>query len=74
MAKEDTEGGTMNPGENKFCPQCGADDLAIREITPYRVLELYCQNCGTVVTLLWSDHDLIGSTAQRDPESDSESW
>jgi len=72
--REDVEERTMNQEEIKFCPQCGARDLATREITPSRVLELYCLHCGNVATLLWSDHDLVGSTAQHDPDSDSESW
>lgn len=74
MKKEDVEERTMNQEEIKFCPQCGAGNLATREITPSRVLELYCLNCGNVATLLWSNHDLVGCTAQHDPDSDSESW
>jgi hypothetical protein len=64
----------MKQDEIKFCPQCGAHDLATREITPSRVFELYCANCGNVTTLVWSNHDLVGCTAQPDPDSDSESW
>jgi ribosomal protein S27AE len=64
----------MNQGEIKFCPRCGAGDLATHESTLSHVLELYCLNCGTSALLLWSEHDLVGSTAQRDPDSDSESW
>lgn len=58
----------------KFCPQCGAGDLAITEITPNHVLELYCPHCGVMAVLLWQDHELIGTTATHDPDSDAEAW
>jgi len=64
----------MNQGEIKFCPQCGAGDPATREITPNHVLELYCPHCGVIAILLWFDRALVGTTAEHDPDSDSESW
>lgn len=64
----------MNESQVKFCPQCGADDLATREITPNHVLELYCPHCGILAVLLWQDHALVGHTATHDPDSDAESW
>jgi len=64
----------MNASRMKFCPQCGADDLVTREITPNHILELYCPHCGVVAILLWRDDELIGTTAMHDPDSDSESW
>jgi len=64
----------MNQGEIKFCPRCGAGDLATHESMLSHVLELYCPNCGTTALLLCSGLDLVGSTAQRDPDSDSQSW
>jgi hypothetical protein len=64
----------MNPSEIKFCPQCGACDLATREITPNHILELYCPHCGVIAILLWCDHELIGHAAVHDLDSDSEAW
>jgi Zn finger protein HypA/HybF involved in hydrogenase expression len=64
----------MNREEIKFCPQCGGNDLATREITPNHILELYCPHCGAIAMLLWFDRALVGSTAEHDPDSDAESW
>lgn len=64
----------MNGCRVKFCPQCGADDLATREITLNHVLELYCPDCGVIAVLLCRDHSLIGTTAAHDPDSDAEAW
>jgi len=64
----------MNASQMKFCPQCGADDLVTREITPNHILELYCPHCGAVAIMLWHDDELIGTTATHDPDSDSEPW
>jgi len=64
----------MSSCEIRFCPQCGAKELATREITPSHILELYCPHCGILALLLWQEHELIGTTAAHDPDSDTESW
>lgn len=64
----------MTPAAVKYCPQCGAGDLAKREITPNHILELYCPHCGVIAIMLWFDRTLVGTTAEHDPDSDSESW
>jgi Zn finger protein HypA/HybF involved in hydrogenase expression len=64
----------MNRGEIKFCPQCGAGDLATKEITPNHILELYCPHCGSISVMLWFDRALVGRTVEHDPDSDTESW
>ncbi len=60
--------------EIKFCPQCGAEGIVTREITPNHVLELYCPHCGSIAEVLWGDRPLVGTTATHDPDSDSEAW
>jgi hypothetical protein len=42
----------MNQDEIKFCPGCGANGVATREITPNHILELYCPHCGVLAILL----------------------
>jgi hypothetical protein len=64
----------MNQGEIKFCPECGANGVETREITPSHILELYCPHCGVLAILLWRDRELICTTATHDPDSDSEAW
>jgi len=64
----------MDTAEIKFCPQCGAGDLATRKITPNRIVELYCPHCGAIAVVLCFDHALVGTTAEHDPDGDSESW
>ena len=64
----------MNGCEIKFCPGCGADGIATREITPNHVLEVCCPHCGVIAVLLWLEHALIGTSAMHDPDSDSEAW
>jgi len=60
--------------EVKFCPQCGSDGVAAREITPSHIVEVYCPHCGALAVLFWQDHELVGSVATHDPDSDSEAW
>ena len=60
--------------EFKFCPQCGADGVAAREITSSRIVELYCPHCGILAVVLCQDHEMVGSAVTHDPDSDSESW
>ena len=64
----------MSQGELKFCPECGAEGVVIREVTPNHIRELYCPHCGTLAVLLWEDHALVGTTATHDPDSDTEAW
>jgi len=64
----------MNSDDVKFCPKCGAGDLATREITPNHVLELYCPHCGVIAVMLWFDRALVGTKVEHDPDSDTESW
>ncbi|MGB9106505.1 MAG: hypothetical protein WCC59_17255 [Terriglobales bacterium] len=64
----------MNGCEIRFCPQCGVDGVGTREITPNHILELYCPDCGFIATLLWREHDLVGTAAAHDPDSDAEAW
>jgi hypothetical protein len=64
----------MNQAEIKFCPECGAEGVITREITPNHILELICPHCGTSALLLWQEHDLVGATAAHDPDSDTEAW
>jgi len=64
----------MKSGQIKFCPRCGDDDVAIRQMTPNHVIELYCPHCGGIAILLWQDQDLVGTAAVHDPDSDTESW
>jgi hypothetical protein len=64
----------MSGREIKFCPECGATGLAIREVTPSQVVELYCAHCGVLAILLWLDHEVVGIAATHDPDSDNESW
>jgi hypothetical protein len=46
------EEAAMNQGEIKFCPECGANGVVTREITPNHILELYCPHCGVLAILL----------------------
>ncbi len=64
----------MNRCEIRFCPQCGADGVGTREITPSYFFELCCPHCGFIATLQRQEHELVGTTAARDPDSDTEAW
>lgn len=64
----------MDGCEIKFCPQCGADGVVTKQITPNHVLELYCPDCGAIAILLWREHALVGTLATHDPDSDTEAW
>jgi hypothetical protein len=64
----------MNELHIKFCPECGAEGVVTREVTPNHIIELYCPHCGILTLLLWQDHDVIGTTAAHDPDSDAEAW
>ncbi len=64
----------MSHGEMRFCPECGAEGVATKEVTPNHIVELYCPHCGALTLLLWQDHALIGTTTTHDPDSDAEAW
>lgn len=64
----------MKEGSIKFCPQCGADNVVIHEVSPTHILELYCPHCGILTLLLWQENALIGANVSHDPDSDTESW
>ena len=64
----------MSGLDMKFCPQCGAEGVVAKEITPNHVVELSCPHCGARADILWGDSTLVGANAVHDPDSDSESW
>jgi hypothetical protein len=64
----------MDQAHIKFCPECGADGVVTKEVTPNHIIELYCPHCGILTLLLWQDHALIGTAASHDPDSDAEAW
>lgn len=64
----------MSGIEMRFCPQCGAEGVVTREITPNHVLELSCPHCGAMAEVLWGDCALVGANMTHDPDSDSEAW
>lgn len=58
----------------RFCPQCGAEGIAIQQITRNEIVELYCPQCGGTAVLVWRPPEIVGTSAPRDPDSNFEAW